>query len=111
MTESAPETVVVYVTAPEDAAPDLAGRLVGAHLAACANLVSVRSVYRWQGEVQDDPETLLILKTTRDRLDALRAAVEAQHPYDVPEFLVLPVEAGHRPYLDWVADSVREPAP
>ena len=100
---------VVYVTASPDEAPDLARTLVERRVAACVNLVpEVRSIYRWQGKVQDDPETLMIIKTTADRLEALKAAVIELHGYDVPEFIVLPVTAAHAPYAAWMRDQTRE---
>ena len=97
--------IVVFSTFPnEDKAAEIARTLVSEGLAACANLVPpVRSIYRWQGELCDERETLAILKTTRERFDALRDRLVALHPYEVPEVIALPVEAGHPPYLDWVA--------
>lgn len=97
--------IVVFSTFPsEDKAADITRTLVSEGLAACANLVpQVRSIYRWQGELCDERETLAILKTTRERFDALRDRLVALHPYEVPEVIALPVEAGHPPYLDWVA--------
>ncbi len=103
------DALVVLVTAPtaEEAAA-IARALVEERLAACGNVVpGIRSLYRWQGTVQDDAEALLLLKTTRRRLRALRARVLALHPYQVPEVLALPVEAGHAAYLDWIAASTR----
>ena len=99
--------IVVFSTFPsEDKAADIARTLVSEGLAACANLVPpVRSIYRWQGEICDERETLAILKTTRERFDALRDRLVTLHPYEVPEVIALPVEAGHAPYLDWVAAS------
>ena len=70
--------------------------------------VSVRSVYRWQGAVQDEAESLLIIKTTRSRFDALEAGVLDVHPYSVPEVIALPVVAGHAPYLGWVSQMTDE---
>ena len=98
------EVRVVLVTAPdEEVAGSLARALVTERLAACANLVPrVRSIYRWEGEVQDDPEVLIVLKTREDRCDALAARVRDLHPYDVPEVVVLPVGGGSRAYLEWV---------
>ena len=94
---------IVLVTAPEEDAPDLARHLVQARLAACANLLpGVHSVYRWQGQVEDSRETLLILKSTLGRIPDLKAAVTRRHSYDVPEFLVLSVEDGLEAYLGWV---------
>ncbi|MEM7678233.1 MAG: divalent-cation tolerance protein CutA [Myxococcota bacterium] len=98
---------VVYVTAPTEEAPDLARILVDRRVAACVNLVAVRSIYRWQGQVQDDAETLMIIKTSVDRVDDLRSAITELHSYDVPEFLVLTVEAGHDPYEQWVNAQTR----
>jgi periplasmic divalent cation tolerance protein len=99
--------IVVVSTFPsEDKAADIARTLVSEGLAACANLVPpVRSIYRWQGELCDERETLAIMKTTRERFAALRDRLVALHPYEVPEVIALPVEAGHAPYLDWVAGS------
>lgn len=99
--------IVVFSTFPsEDKAAEIARTLVTEGHAACVNLVPpVRSIYRWQNELCDERETLAIMKTTRERFDALRERLVALHPYEVPEVIALPVEAGHPPYLDWVARS------
>ncbi len=90
---------------PEKAA-EIARVLVDEELAACVNLVpAVRSIYRWQGTVSDDTETLAIIKTTRARYDALAARLIALHPYEVPELIALSLSAGHAPYLAWLAAS------
>ncbi len=96
--------IVVFSTFPsEDKAADIARTLVSEGLCACVNLVPpVRSIYRWQGQLCDERETLAIIKTTRERFDALRERLVALHPYEVPEVIAIPVEAGHPPYLDWV---------
>jgi len=87
---------------PEKAA-EVARTLVTEGLAACVNLVGpVRSIYRWKGEVCDDQETLAILKTTRERFDALKARLVALHPYETAELIAMPIDAGHAPYLAWV---------
>ncbi|HET6922301.1 MAG TPA: divalent-cation tolerance protein CutA [Anaeromyxobacteraceae bacterium] len=95
------------VTAPSaDKAAEIARALVEERLAACGNVVPrLRSIYRWEGAVQDEAEALLLLKTTRDRFEALRARVLSLHPYEVPEVIALPVEAGHPAYLEWIAAS------
>ena len=95
---------VVLVTAPDsEVAAELARRLVEEGLAACVNLVpGVRSIYRWQGAVQEDAEILLIAKTRATLVDALAARVRALHPYELPEVIALAVAAGSEPYLDWV---------
>jgi periplasmic divalent cation tolerance protein len=99
------EALVVLVTAPgAEKAAEIARAVVEERLAACGNVVpGLRSIYRWEGKVQDDQEALLVLKTTRARFDALRARVIALHPYEVPEVLALPVEAGSERYLAWIA--------
>src|SRR3569623_2571296 len=97
--------IVVFSTFPsEDKAADIARTLVSEGLAACANLVPpVRAIYRWQGQLCDERETLAILKTTRERFEALRERLVALHPYEVPEVIAVPVAGGHAPYLAWVA--------
>ena len=99
--------LVVLSTFPDpDKAADVARTLVTEQLAACVNLVGpVRSIYRWNGEISDDKETLAIIKTTSERFEAMKARLVALHPYEVAEVIALPVEAGHAPYLAWVTDS------
>lgn len=102
-----PVIVLTTVAASFDAGP-FAKHLVDERLAACVNIVpQIRSIYRWQGNVEDDGEQLLIIKTMADRVDALRDALFARHPYDVPEFVVLTIDRIEGPYRDWLADSVR----
>lgn len=103
------DAVVVLVTAPsEEKAAELARTVVEERLAACGNIVSrLRSIYRWEGKVQDEAEVLLILKTERARFEALRQRVVALHPYEVPEVIALPITAGHPAYLQWIAGCVR----
>ncbi len=98
------DAVVVLVTTPTpERAAEIARALVEERLAACGNVVpGLRSIYRWEGKVEDEPEALLVLKTTRARFDALRARVLELHSYQVPEVLALPVEAGSAAYLEWI---------
>ncbi len=102
------DAVVVLVTAPSAEQDAALGRaLVSERLAACASVVpAIRSIYWWEGKVQDEAEALVLLKTTRARFEALRERVLALHPYQVPEVVALGIEAGSRPYLDWIAASV-----
>lgn len=87
----------------------MARALVERRLAACVNLVpNLTSVYRWQGVVEEAEEVLLVMKTTEDRLATLEAAVREVHSYEVPEFLVLRIEAGSQPYLEWLFSSVEQ---
>ena len=85
----------------------IARALVERRLAACVNVVpGVVSVYRWKGAVERDEERLLVIKTRAERLEALRQALVEIHPYEVPELVALPIEAGHAPYLAWLDESV-----
>ena len=100
--------LVVFSTFPSaDKAAEVARTLVTECLAACVNLVGpVRSIYRWQGELNDETETLAVIKTTREQFEALKTRLVELHPYEVAEVIALPIEAGHAPYLAWVSDSV-----
>ena len=79
-------------------------------LAACVNiLASVRSIYRWKGDLCDDVESLMVIKTTVDRLEALTARLLECHPYDVPEVIALPIQdgEGNHAYLEWLVGETR----
>jgi len=100
----ADECCVVLVTVGNrEEAEKIASSLVSERLAACCNLIGgVDSTYRWQGAICRDEEVLLVIKTRRERFEALCARVAELHSYEVPEIVALPVVAGHRPYLNWV---------
>lgn len=86
----------------------IARALVEGGLAACVNIVpAVTSVYRWKGRVERGEERLLVVKTRADRFEALREAIISLHPYELPEVIALPIEAGHAPYLAWLDEGVR----
>src|SRR5438445_10553095 len=106
--KSAGKFSIVLVTAPTlKVARQLAQAALRARLAACANLIpKIESHYWWQGKIESGAEVLLVLKTTRPRLVALEKLIVARHPYDTPEFLVLPVGLGNKRYLDWLKESV-----
>ena len=95
---------VAFSTAPDEAvAARIARALVDERLAACANLVpGVRSIYRYEGTLDDGAETLLIVKTRAEKAPALEARVRALHPYELPEVLRVDVAGGNAPYLAWV---------
>jgi periplasmic divalent cation tolerance protein len=95
---------IVLVTAPDPrGAATLIRTLVEERLAACGSIVpGIISIYRWNGEIREETEVLIVLKTTAAGAGKLALRVPALHPYDVPEVLVLPVLDGHLPYLDWV---------
>lgn len=103
--------IVVMVTAPDmGVASRIAQALVEERLAACVNLFSgVRSIYRWEGKVADESETLMLIKTRQERFHALASRVRALHPYKVVEIIAVPITAGHDAYLRWI-DAETTPA-
>jgi periplasmic divalent cation tolerance protein len=98
---------LIIATAPGDAAPELAKNLVEARLAACVSIVpKVRSIYYWEGKIEDDQEALMLIKTTAEKVDSLTMRLKELHPYDVPEIIALKIQEneGNADYLDWVGD-------
>jgi len=96
-------------TAPPDEAAELARRLVEERLVACVNILpGARSIYRWQGEICDDGEAVLLMKTEQARVSELTARLVELHPYDVPELVSLELAAGegNPAYLEWVRECV-----
>jgi periplasmic divalent cation tolerance protein len=98
------EYSVVLITVPDkEQARKIASGLVGEHLAACVNVIpGIESVYRWQGEIHTDTELLLMCKTEASQWDKLCAWVKANHPYDVPEIVRVPIVEGSGDYLNWI---------
>ena len=107
----ADDYVLVLTTLPLEGDPLVFARtLVDERLAACVNVLApMTSVYMWEGEVAEDGELQLIMKTARSRVPALWDRLRELHPYDVPEFVVLPIVDGSDAYLKWIADSTAEP--
>jgi len=105
------EFVLVLTTFPADGdAGTFARTLVDERLAACVHLLPVmQSVYRWKGSVEEAEERQVVIKTTSPRVAELERRIAALHPYDVPEFVVLPITSGSAPYLDWLRTSVERP--
>jgi periplasmic divalent cation tolerance protein len=101
--------VVVLTTLPADADAEAFGRtLVEERLAACVNLLPLMdSVYRWEGRIERETERQLLIKTSRERVSALWDRVREMHPYEVPEFIVLPIVDGNDAYLAWVGEGTR----
>lgn len=99
------QTLLVLTNLPDaESARALAGRLVEARLAACVNILApCRSVYRWEGRIEDATEVPMLIKTTAARYAELEAAIRAGHPYSLPEIVALPIERGLPDYLGWVA--------
>lgn len=97
--------LVLCTCADEALAGHIARELVTAGVAACVNrLPGLTSVYRWRGQVIEEPEVLLIIKTLAGRLAELEVRVRSLHPYEVPEIIAVPVSAGSAPYLAWLAE-------
>src|SRR5437899_2253914 len=103
------DALLVFTTLPSaDKAAELAKALIEERLAACANLLpAIRSIYRWQGKLQDENEVLVLLKTRAEHLERLKLRILELHPYEVPEVLAVPVEAGYQPYLEWLAGETK----
>uniref|UniRef100_A0A7N0UKW9 Protein CutA, chloroplastic n=1 Tax=Kalanchoe fedtschenkoi TaxID=63787 RepID=A0A7N0UKW9_KALFE len=103
-------SIVVYVTVPnKESGKKLAESIVKEKLAACVNRVpGIESVYEWKGEIQTDSEELLIIKTRESLLEALTEHVKANHEYEVPEVIALPITGGSVPYLEWIKNSTRD---
>jgi periplasmic divalent cation tolerance protein len=101
------QVLFVYVTAADAAEAERIGEaVVDARLAACANVLDgMRSIFRWQGSVQKGREAILILKTREDLFDDLRQRIVELHSYELPCVVALPINAGHEPFLDWVAEE------
>ena len=99
----------IYMTAgSREEARKIGKELVAARLAACVNILdNMNSFYRWQGEIQDDTEVVIVAKTTEDRVPALTEKVKALHSYDCPCIVSLPVSGGNQPFLDWIAAEVK----
>ncbi|MEC7760450.1 MAG: divalent-cation tolerance protein CutA [Pseudomonadota bacterium] len=101
------DAVELQITYPAAGAADAAAAaLVDARLIACGKVSEVTSIYRWNGEVEREPEWLLTAKTLQAALPLLADKVRATHPYDVPQIMALPIVWGAPDYLDWIADNV-----
>ena len=101
------DPIVVFMTAANgEEATRLADMLVGAHLAACVQILpEMESVYRWQGKVERQAEVLMIAKTTRGKFDELEREVRALHSYETPEIVAVPIVTGSTPYLEWLVNG------
>ena len=100
--------LVISTFADNDTARQFGTTVVESQLAACVNVIpGATSIYRWKGKVEEESEVVAIMKTTVAGLVELEAFLQKNHPYDEPECIVLPIEAGSKGYLDWVRGGVR----
>lgn len=100
-------SLVVLVTLPPERAHDLARTLVAEHLAGCVNIVpGLHSVYRWHGEVAEDPESLLLIKTSGEKYPDLEARIKALHPYEVPEIIALQYDRALPEFQSWLREAL-----
>src|SRR5215813_7235372 len=107
MSDDSSDAIIVFMTASNgEEAARLADMLVGAHLAACVQILpEMESVYRWQGKIERAPEILLLAKTTKSKFEELEREVRALHSYDTPEIIAIPVVAGSTRYLEWLTQA------
>jgi periplasmic divalent cation tolerance protein len=103
----ATEYIIVFITAPnENEAASISKTIVSEKLAACVNIIpSVRSIYRWQGRVEDEQEVLMIAKTKKSLFERLQERVKKLHSYSVPEIIALPLVEGSKEYLAWLGQE------
>ena len=100
--------LIVLVTVPNiEEASRIADALVGGRLAACVNILGgIESVYRWEGKIARDSETLMVIKTTDERYAELEVQIKALHSYTTPEVIAIRIERGSEAYLKWLGESV-----
>ena len=102
-----PDAIMIYVTATDyDAAQTLASHLLESHLIACANIFQPHTaVYRWEGHVEAEPETAMVLKSTRDCYRQIEDEIARLHGYDCPCVVSWPIDRGYTPYLEWIGEE------
>jgi len=98
--------VVILSTSPCDEAERIAERLVDEHLAACVNITEVRSIFHWEGELCNEKESLMVIKTKRAMVETVISRIREIHPYEIPEIIVLPIAGGYDAYLSWISNEV-----
>ena len=102
--------VVLVTVASLSEGQEIATALIKDKLAACVNLFPIDSIYLWQGEVQQDREYQLIIKTDLNKFVELSAKIKTLHSYEVPEIIALPIVNGSQAYLNWLGTSLRSPS-
>lgn len=101
------EYVLAITTCPASKAGELAKKLVESRQCACANIIpGVRSIYHWKGKIEDESESIILMKTEKNKVEELESTLKRYHSYDVPEFVVLSIIWGSESYLTWISESV-----
>ncbi|MFW9832944.1 MAG: divalent-cation tolerance protein CutA [Candidatus Thorarchaeota archaeon] len=102
------EYIIALTTCPPDIANKLARTLVESAICACVNIIpAVSSVYHWKDKIVEDKESILLIKTTSGQQERLWEVIKKEHPYDVPEYIVLPIKWGSQDYLDWISKNIK----
>ena len=102
---------VLFVTVGnEEEAKIIARNLVEDSLAACVGMIPQKSIYSWKGNIVEDTEVLLIIKSRTDLFNPLKDVVLKTHSYEVPEIIRINIEEGHQPYLQWIEETVKTPS-
>jgi len=99
--------VILTTAADQTQAQELAALLVEQRLAACVQMLPIYSCYRWKGQVMNDEEILLLIKTRADLYEEVEAFIKEHHSYEVPEIIQLPVQQGSKPYLNWIITNTK----
>ena len=102
-----PACLIMTTVGDEAAAESLAEFLVSARLAACVQLMPIKSFYTWEGQLNRERELLLLIKTRDELYATIKSAIRSRHPYALPEIVKLPITAGLPEYLDWLASGTR----
>ncbi len=100
--------IIIHCSCPDnDQAKKLADSLISNSLAACINIITnMTSIYKWQGKVCEEPETLLLIKTHKNMFNAVKTHIQSAHPYELPEIIAVSIIQGSQAYLDWISNSI-----
>jgi len=100
--------IVVFCTTPKDKGYEIAKKIIEEKLCACVNIIKdIKSIYWWKGNIEEDNEELLIIKTKKEALNDLIKSIKSIHPYTVPEIIALQIIDGNVDYLNWIDENVK----
>lgn len=100
--------LMIFTAANKEEAEKIAQELVGKKMAACVNVFDIASIYWWETKIEQDNEALGIIKTRKDLIETIIEEIKANHSYECPEVIAIPIIAGSKEYLDWIDDSVKK---